>query len=194
MSHDPLRRLLRAADDVLAATRWPRVTAESLLPAARRRRTQTTLRRSAAAMLGVAGVALCAALVRPQAPPRELAVTRPPLAAELRANLASLRSALAVHESVVRELAQAPTLMNFDVADADSHPVNSAAPLWQAETIRSAGISWHYATMAETEFGDAAIATLEYRRIIDRFPETRWAEMAAVSLRRLAPTGDQSPL
>ena len=194
MSHDPLRRLLRAADDELAATRVPRVSAEHLLPAARRRRTQATLRRSAAAMLGVWGVVVCVALVRPQASPRELAVARPPSAASLRTKLASLRSALVVHESVVRELAQAPTQMNFDVAAGDAHAVSSAAPLWQAETIRSAGISWHYATVAETEFGDAAVATLEYRRIIERFPDTRWAEMAAGSLRRLAPTGDQSPL
>jgi hypothetical protein len=58
----------------------------------------------------------------------------------------------------------------------------------RAETIRSAGISWQYAEMVERDLGDRHAAEQEYRRVVERFPETSYAKLAADSLARLGPT------
>ncbi len=204
MKDDPLSKMLRDAEREPVGQ--SSLTAELLLAAALRRRRRSAGVRAAIATAAVGVVALTGVwIARPGS--RELAAPRdsglpqdvqvaqdsqPPAKtpAELSREIASLEREVTWRRQVVAALAT-----SADAATEDSEPAASAisnADWLRVEAARSAALSWQYANVVEHEFHDAAAARREYERLVERFPGTNWATLAAASLERLAASENSS--
>ena len=195
-----LQHLLREADEAQGVA--PPISAERLLTAAlTRRRTASRRRRAAAAT--VAALLLCMATVlkpSPDAVPNKTSLKIATTDASrthlghiadidrLRNQLIQLENTARMHQRIVRA-----------VKDAPPTPVKRTQPsqldgpeLARSEAERSAALTWQYASQVEHEFKDATAARREYQRLIDRFPSTKWADLAAVSLQRLSSAAPSS--
>jgi len=192
-SDEFLREALTAAD-LLAFHAPPRITAESLLAAARRRRARAIASRAAAAAF-VGALAIVAAS-RPSEKPQLVQSAADRSVDEIRAELVSLEREAAVHERVVQALAEADALDALSKRETDlAREITPAgADLARQEAARTAAISWQYATMVEQDSVDINRAKREYERIRERFPNSHWAELAAVSLERLSTAGNRPSL
>jgi hypothetical protein len=196
MNDEALKLLLREAD---GGGEPAPLAAEKLLAAALRRRRRTARRRTAvgaAALLVAAGAALAwrgepagnSVERRDQLADADWSLKRPvQTVEELRAELARLEREAAIQVAVVRGLAAEDTQI---IDDVDAASPDGGAALVEAEAARSAAITWQYATLVEQELKDLAAARHEYERVARRFPGTRWAELAAVSLERLSAAGE----
>jgi hypothetical protein len=193
MSDDALKLLLVNADRD-GVDPAPASAGDLLAAALRRRRSQA--RRRTAAVAAVLAVAAATLLKSAPRDPAEAVVERNPSIAtprktadELRAELARLEREAAIQVQVVRGLVETEQAAVEDPKFASS---TDDAELVRREAARSAAISWQYATLVEQELNDLAAARREYERVARRFPGTRWAELAAVSLRRLSTAEEPS--
>jgi hypothetical protein len=182
--------MLREADQALVSGGGRRPQPEALAAAVRQRRRQAR-RRAAGALAGVAAIVTAAATLapRPAGPERRDVAKASPRALE--AELARLDAELSTRLTVAKILQTARVESALEPPRAGNAAGDSAVAVrWtaRAETIRSAGISWQYADMAERELGDRRRAEQEYRRVVERFPDTSYAKLAADSLARLGPT------
>jgi hypothetical protein len=200
MNDDLLLNTLQAAD--VEPVGHSSLTAESLLAAALRRRRRTAGVRAVIATAAVSAVILAGAWsVRPanretianrtSNPPQTVHVAQHSQSpAELSREIVSLEREVAWRRQVVAALAASD-----DAATNDDEPAASAisnADWLRVEAARSAALSWQYANVVEHEFHDAAAARREYARLVERFPDTNWATLAAASLERLAATKNSS--
>jgi TolA-binding protein len=180
------------AADLLASHAPPTITAESLLAVARRRRARAVADRAVAAAL-VGALAIVAAS-RPSEKPQLAQSAARRTVDEIRAELARLEGEAAVHERVVQALAEAHAL--DALSRRETNLIREMEPagteLVRQEAARTAAISWQYATIVEQDSADVNRAKREYERIRERFPNTHWSKLAAVSLERLSAAGRSS--
>jgi hypothetical protein len=195
MTDETLQTLLRAADAEPANP--PTISADALLAAARRRRGQATQRHIATATLATACVLVGAwtlALNSTPIPhktshhisassPTDRSLKRPVQRAsadQIRLELARLDYDADLARRIVHAVLEQPAIAN-------AAPPESQLPdadLVRLEAARSAALAWQHANVVERELRDPATARLEYQRLVDRFPGTQWADLAASSLRR----------
>jgi hypothetical protein len=194
MNDESLKTLLQSADFEPAAP--PTFTASALLAAAQRRRARSARRRTTTAALASIGLLLAAWTLAPNSAPSihktshhvaapaptDWSLQRPvapPSADKLRAELAQLDHEADLAQCIIHAVLKEPTPDEF--APSASFP---DADLVRLEAARSAALAWQYANVMEYELHDPASARLEYQRLVDRFPGTQWADLAATSLGR----------
>ncbi len=195
MTHDPLRDLLCRTDTVAGA--GPQADEEF----GQRVRQIADRRRGRSIMVGGLATATLLLVLAWQVLPtsrtpdqRELSEDRP--AAETRqvaAEDAELHRLRAEIERCENELDLLLAVRRRVAAERELSRLRrrpDTAQLLQEQTDRTAIIILCGADLKHRQFGLAESATNDYRRIVDRFPNTRWADLAA---ERLAMIGPQLP-
>jgi hypothetical protein len=95
--------------------------------------------------------------------------------------LARLEREAAMHQQIIA------AVLTPDPSDEPAQPLGlSDSDLVRIESARNAALSLQYAEIAERELHDLAAARREYERVVERFPDTEWSQVAAASLQRLA--------
>lgn len=164
----------------------PSFTADDLLAAARRRRSQSVKTRATIAAVAVAALTIATTLPsktpNPSFPPEAGVATAP---SDLLAELAALEREAVIHQQVARHLIRDRQLAEHEAEATGAAPV-IASLLAAQEASRSAAISLQYATIVEQESPDPERARQEYERVNERFPGTTWAALAAASVERMS--------
>jgi hypothetical protein len=171
----------------------PSFTADDLLAAARRRRSQSVKTRATVAAIGVAALTIVTTLsskTPTSSFPPEVGVAA--ASSDLRDELAALKREAAIHQQVARQLIRDRQLAEHEAKASGADPV-VASLLATQEASRSAAISLQYASIVEQESPDPHRARQEYERVTQRFPGTNWAALAAASLERLSFADSQRP-
>ena len=179
MSHDPLELLLRSADASSAAPPLPADLPGQVRDLLRRRRRRNALIMAGAATLAVPLLAV--ALLWPY-PPREVAIDRPvPPTVPIRLDIAQLNLQAELHDqTAARLLASADALPVWPTSMHD-RPVLAEV---REQRDRAALILVYEAERA-TRASQPHRALSAYRRAIELFPQTYWADVARRRLKEM---------